>query len=120
MNLHPDFIGLVRMMYSDVRLKLHSQRTDDMRGIRGIPIPDARGETGQPVRTLLSAFADDICLCLAHPCHLPAFREDVLEVYERGAGARNSWPKTFGWHVGPLAVLRPLPLAASRSVLSFG
>ena len=150
MNLHPDFIGLVRMMYSDVRLKLkingtvardsftptngiaqgcplspclyllciqgllslthlHSQRTDDLRGIRGIPIPDARGETGRPVRTLLSAFADDICLCLAHPDHLPAFREDVLEVYERGAGARNSWPKTFGWHVGPLAVLRPLP-----------
>ena len=84
----------------------HARRAD---GIRGIPIPDAVGTIDTPVTSLVSAFADDLCLGLRHPNYLPAFKRDVLCVYERGAGAQNSWPKTFGWHLGPLAEQRMLP-----------
>ena len=86
--------GLISMTH------LHAHRTDGT-GLRGIEIPDGGGSIVTPARTLISAFADDVCLCLHSAAYLPTFKQDVLSVYELGAGALNSWEKTFGWHLGP-------------------
>ena len=86
--------------------KVHAARAD---GIRGIAIPDRTGSAETPVISLISAFADDLCLCLRGVEYLPTFKRDVLEIFELGAGALNSWSKTFVWHVGPLTRTRPLP-----------
>jgi ribonuclease HI len=94
--------GLISMTH------LHARRTDGF-GIRGIEIPDRMGRTDVPITTIISAFADDICLCLRSAAYLPAFRRDILAVYELGAGALNSWEKTYGWHLGPNAANSALP-----------
>ena len=47
------------------------------------------------------AFADDLVCFLRDEDELPAFRQ-LLRVYERGAGAQNSWPKTHGMRIGSL------------------
>ena len=87
---------------------IHSKRTDGS-GLRGIDIPDRMGGTDAPVCALISAFADDVCLCLRSASYLPTFKKDILTVYEQGAGALNSWEKTFGWHLGPHADTPSLP-----------
>ena len=67
------------------------------RGVRGIAVPaeSGSGETHASV----SAFADDLCIFLRDADQLPRFRQ-LLEVYEEGAGALNSWEKTEALRIG--------------------
>ena len=89
--------GFISLIEQDARLA---------RGVRGIAVPaeDGRGETHASV----SAFADDLCLFLRDADQLPRFRQ-LLEVYEEGAGALNSWEKTEALRIGSLVGDHYLP-----------
>ena len=88
------FLSLVRQ---DARLTT---------GLRGIAVPREK-DAGQDT-LIASAFADDLCLFLRDADQLPRFRQ-LLEVYEEGAGALNSWAKTEALRIGSLVGSEYLP-----------
>ena len=67
-------------------------------GIKGIKVP---GKSTSPQHEIasVSCFADDLCLFLKDTNQLPRFKQ-LLEIYEEGAGALNSWEKTEGMRIG--------------------
>ena len=87
-------------------ISLIQQDASMARGVRGIAVPaeSGQGETHASV----SAFADDLCLFLRDADQLPRFRQ-LLEVYEEGAGALNSWEKTEALRIGSLEGDQYLP-----------
>ena len=76
--------------------------------IHGITVPGIGGDELNTQQLRVLAFADDIVCFLRDEDELPAFRQ-LLRVYERGAGAQNSWPKTHGMRVGALRDSQHLP-----------
>jgi ribonuclease HI len=76
--------------------------------IQGISVPGQGGDEAHPQRLSALAFADDIVCFLRDERELPAFSQ-LLNIYERGAGAVNSWEKTHGMRVGTLRESEQLP-----------
>ena len=136
MNFNPEFISLIKTMYTGVTLHFkingvidtnsaHPKngiaqgcpaspclyllciqglisllKRDQLRpnGIKGIEVP-SKSTSPQHEIASVSCFADDLCLFLKDTNQLPRFKE-LLEVYEEGAGALNSWEKTEGMRIG--------------------
>ena len=67
-------------------------------GIKGIEVP-SKSTSPQHEIASVSCFADDLCLFLKDTNQLPRFKQ-LLEIYEEGAGALNSWEKTEGMRIG--------------------
>ena len=69
--------------------------------LEGIEMPGKGGDETATQTIKVLAFADDLVVFLRDESQLPRFKE-LLEVYEEGAGAVNSWEKTHGMRVGTL------------------
>ena len=80
-----------------------------------INIPGLLGNATNPTPIVASAFADDLCILLRNADQLGVFR-DLLRIYEKGAGALNSWEKTNGMRVGSLRGDTYLPVGWVDSV----
>ena len=79
---------------------------EEFGAIDGISAPGRGGHGTQQLRIL--GFADDIVCFLRDADELPAFKR-LLNVYERGSGAQNSWEKTHAIRVGSLRDSEYLP-----------
>ena len=69
--------------------------------LAGIEMPGHGGDEGKPYELKVLGFADDLCVFLKDTKGLDKFRE-LLSIYEKGAGAVNSWEKTHGMRIGSL------------------
>ena len=76
--------------------------------IEGISVPGSGGDLAHPTALRVLGFADDLVVFLRDGDELPAF-QSLLRVYERGAGAVNSWEKTHAMRVGALRGSDELP-----------
>jgi hypothetical protein len=76
--------------------------------VTGVMIPGQGGDNHNRIEIIAAAFADDLICFLRNEDELPPFKV-LLSVYETGAGARNSWPKTFGLREGSLINSEHLP-----------
>ena len=102
---HQSIERLLRLTSTDPAstIPLYPYRKRATAGVAPYPTNDSSSQP-RPSPTLLevraSAFADDLVAYLRNASQLPRFRA-MLEIYESGSGARNSWgEKTQGVRIG--------------------
>ena len=76
--------------------------------LQGVEIPGTGGDDQLRHTLKVLGFADDLIIFLRNTRQLNEFKR-LLNIYEDGSGALNSWSKTFGMRVGSLRDSTDLP-----------
>jgi len=98
---------LLYLLYFQSFLSLLNKPGDQPKP-KGVEIPGPGGDSNNPSELVAAAFADDAMVALETEDELPHFK-NLLNIYEDGADALNSWPKTFAMRVGSLRESDHLP-----------